>query len=121
MGATYKLKTQDGKASELIIKKWRYGYITTDERIEGMAERNERIRKRNSEKYAGDPNPFTPTPGKAKLQVYFNPKAAEKLPPIIKEILPKWPTAIVFKNVYYNIVDKKMFINFFSDAKLQEE
>lgn len=120
MNKTYKLKTQDGKMPELIIKKWRYGYITTDERLEGMSEKNEKIKKRNSEKYAGDPSPYTPSPGLAKLQVYFNPKAADKIPSEIKEMLPKWPTPIILKNVYYNIVDKKIFINFFSEAKVKE-
>lgn len=115
-----KVKANDAKFSELIIKKWRYSFLTHDERVEGLAERNKELVKRNAEKYSGESSPFTPTAGKAKKDVIFSKKAMEKVPQEIKDMLPKWPVEIVLKNVYYNIADGKLFINFFSDIELKK-
>jgi hypothetical protein len=115
-----KLKGIDAKLSELIIKKWRYTFLTNDERVEGLAERNEELRKRNAEKYSGDPSYYNPRAGQAKKDVVFSKKAAEKLPQEVKDMLPKWPVEIILKNVYYNISDGKLFINFFSDIEVKK-
>ena len=114
-----KIKGQDDKLNSLVIEKWRYVYLTRDSKLPDVVEKQKRADKRYAEKYSGESSPFTPSRPMSNLKVVFSKKMQEKLPQEIREMLPKWPTKLVVSNVLFNIKDGVMFINFFSDIKVQ--
>lgn len=114
-----KLKAQDDKLNSLVIEKWRYTYLTRDPKLPEIVKSQAKADKKYGEKYAGDPSPFIPSRPVSNLKVVFSRKMQEKLPQEIKEMLPKWSTKLLVSNVLYNIKNDVMFINFFTDIKVQ--
>ena len=115
-------KAQDAKLSQITIRKWRESFYCVDKAIGYIADKQQKI----DEKYRakgendGSPSPYVKGPKQFKLPVFFGPKAVANLTDQAKGITPKYPVEFIVSDVYYAIVDGKLFINFMSDIKLKD-
>ena len=112
----YKFKASDDKTIHMKIKKWGHGYATSDLGIPAIAEKQKYLDDRYNKELNGDPSMFGSKKRQATLKIVFSAKIATKLSDEIKRY-HKYPTYYELRDVYYNVKDGTLFINFFTEIR----
>lgn len=120
MKAKFTFKANDDKAIEIRVTKWGYRYMTSDEHIPEIRQRYQKIKDDYALKNDGNQGAFMTSSKKPAFKVVFSRKMVAKLPKEYREAGYRYPTDIILKDPYYNVVDRVIFINFFTEAILKK-